>query len=125
MESMHRNRIRLDLEQELVSLNNSARICRLPIAGPDENELASRMAEQNLDNMLYSRLCRRMDALRAAIRRLDVNDYGVCALCGEKIAQRRLLAAPTVTLCVQCQEELEEGALAAENRRQVTRGARG
>jgi len=111
MEPMQRNRIRLHLEQELVSLSNSVRTSFLPIAGPDDNELASRVAEQNLDNALYNRLRRRTDALREAIRRLDVNDYGVCALCGEKIGVLRLLAAPTVTQCIQCQEELEDGAL--------------
>jgi len=114
MQFNQRNRLRLYLEQELVSLNGSARICRFPLVCPDENELASRVAEQNLSNVLYSRLCRRMEELRRAMRRIDDNDYGVCAVCGEVIDLLRLLAMPTVTLCVLCQEELEDGALRQE-----------
>ena len=114
MQSIQRNRLRLYLEQELASLNNSARICRFPLVCPDENELASRVAEQNLSNVLYNRLLRRMWELRRTIRRLDDNDYGLCAVCGEAIDLLRLLAMPTVTLCVLCQEDLEDGALRAE-----------
>jgi len=114
MQSNQRNRLRLYLEQQLVSLSGSVRLCRFPLVCPDENELASRVAEQNLNNVLYNRLCRRMEELRGAMRRLDDNDYGVCAACGATIDLLRLLAMPTVTLCVLCQEDLEDRALRAE-----------
>jgi DnaK suppressor protein len=114
MKNTQRNRLRLHLEQELVSLNNAARICRFPLVCPDENELASLVAEQNLNNALYSRLLRRMEELREAVCRLDDNAYGVCAICGDGIDLLRLLAAPAATLCIQCQEELEDGALRQE-----------
>jgi len=114
MQSNQRNRLRLYLEQELVSLNGSARICRFPLVCPDENELASRVAEENLSNALYSRLCRRMEEFRKAMRRLDDNDYGVCVACGEAIDLLRLLAMPTVTLCILCQEDSEGGVLRVE-----------
>jgi len=71
-------------------------------------ELASRVAAQNLNNVLYSRRCRRMAELRGAMRHLDDNDYGACVTCGEAIDLLRLMAAPTVRLCIHCQEELED-----------------
>jgi DnaK suppressor protein len=108
MQVEQRNRIRFHLEQELVSLNNAARICRFPLVCPDDNELASRVAEQDLDNMLYNRLWRRMGELRRAMRHLDDNDYGVCVTCGEAIDFLRLMAAPAARLCVHCQEELDD-----------------
>jgi len=108
MQFEQRNRIRFHLEQKIVSLNGAARICRFPLVCPDENELASRVAEQNLDNVLYSRLLRRMGELRGAMRHLDDNNYGVCVTCGETIDFVRLMAAPTAILCIHCQEDLDD-----------------
>ena len=108
MQFEQRNRMRFHLEQELVSLSSAARICRFPLVCPDENELASRVAEQNLDNVLYSRLCRRMEELRGTMRHLDDNDYGACATCGDSIDFVRLMAAPTARLCIHCQEDLDD-----------------
>jgi DnaK suppressor protein len=108
MQVEQRNRIRLHLEYELVSLNNVARLCRFPLVCPDENELASRVAEQDLDNILYNRLWRRMGELRWAMSRLEDNDYEVCGICGEAIDFLRLMAAPASRLCVHCQEELDD-----------------
>ena len=33
--------------------------------------------------------------------------YGECEDCGENISQKRLLARPTASLCINCQEEKE------------------
>ena len=76
MTSMQRNSLRFNLEQELASVSNTELFCCRPLACPDENELASRLAEQSLANTLYNRLQKRMAELQEALRRLDVNDYG-------------------------------------------------
>jgi DnaK suppressor protein len=40
--------------------------------------------------------------LRAALQRLEQDNYGICAVCGEDIAAARLDAIPETTLCVNC-----------------------
>jgi len=40
--------------------------------------------------------------IRAALRRIDEGTYGVCARCGEKIAEKRLEALPYATECIDC-----------------------
>ena len=40
--------------------------------------------------------------LKAALRRIDDNNYGLCGKCGEEIAPGRLDALPESTLCVNC-----------------------
>jgi RNA polymerase-binding protein DksA len=40
-----------------------------------------------------------------ALRRLDAGTYGICATCGEPIADGRLDALPTATLCIGCADE--------------------
>ncbi len=46
-------------------------------------------------------------AIRAALRRLDEGDYGHCVACGEDIGERRLMARPMTTHCIDCKTELE------------------
>ncbi|HHQ68687.1 MAG TPA: TraR/DksA family transcriptional regulator [Halothiobacillaceae bacterium] len=87
-----------------------------------ENAQASRPVE--LDQSRQGRLSR-MDALqgqamakatqirreqellriKGALQRLKTEDYGLCFICGEPIALRRLERDPTVTRCVACAEE--------------------
>lgn len=40
--------------------------------------------------------------LKAALRRLENDSYGICASCGENIAGERLDALPETTFCVDC-----------------------
>jgi len=40
--------------------------------------------------------------LKAALHRLDEDNYGICAGCGEDISEQRLDAIPETTLCVNC-----------------------
>lgn len=43
--------------------------------------------------------------ITAALRRLDDDDYGYCADCGEEIAAGRLQVDPSATLCIRCAEQ--------------------
>ena len=40
--------------------------------------------------------------LRAALRRMDSGNYGICANCGANIGTARLEAQPTATTCINC-----------------------
>jgi RNA polymerase-binding transcription factor DksA len=40
--------------------------------------------------------------IKAALHRLDDDGYGICASCGDEIAEGRLDAIPETTLCVKC-----------------------
>lgn len=43
-----------------------------------------------------------------ALRRLEEDSYGTCAECGHEISEARLRALPFASLCITCQEQLEE-----------------
>ena len=60
-----------------------------------ERELAIR----NLDR--ESNLLRNV---RAALRRIDEGNFGVCLHCEEDISPKRLAAVPWTAFCIQCQE---------------------
>lgn len=52
-------------------------------------------------------LVERVNALSAALDRLNDGEYGTCVECGEEIAPARLQALPEVQTCVRCQDRIE------------------
>lgn len=48
---------------------------------------------------------RRLDAIRRidqALARLEAGEYGICVICGEAIAPRRLALDPAIATCLDC-----------------------
>jgi RNA polymerase-binding transcription factor DksA len=45
---------------------------------------------------------RELDAIRAALARIEAGNYGTCRRCGEPIAAARLRVLPTALECVGC-----------------------
>lgn len=50
-----------------------------------------------------------LDKIRDALRRIEKGTYGLCSGCGEQIPLARLEARPSVSLCVDCQEQKDSG----------------
>ena len=65
-------------------------------------DLATSRIEQFVDDRERQRRQDRVDAIEAALLRLDEGTWGVCSDCGEKIAAGRMEALPTATKCVTC-----------------------
>lgn len=115
MLSQYAEHLRRHMRHELQALERTAGETTVPPCA-DENELASRLSERAVVMLLHERALQRIEALRDALRRMDVHDYGVCEVCGEEIPALRLLAAPAARLCVSCQEEAEDGAAGLRRR---------
>jgi RNA polymerase-binding transcription factor DksA len=49
-------------------------------------------------------------AIRAALTRMAVGTYGICATCEEPIALRRLAALPYTAQCLECAAQAEQEA---------------
>lgn len=45
--------------------------------------------------------------IRASLRRIEAGEYGECVACGDDIGERRLMARPMATHCIDCQTEVE------------------
>ncbi len=45
--------------------------------------------------------------IEGALKKFEVNEYGMCNECGSWIKFERLLARPTAEMCIQCKEEAE------------------
>ena len=46
--------------------------------------------------------------IKEALQRIDDGEYGYCIGCGEDIAEKRLIARPVATHCIDCKTEAEQ-----------------
>ncbi len=65
--------------------------------------------EGGADLAILAALGSTLQQIDAALARLHVGRYGVCAACEEPIPLARLRALPLVTLCAPCQAKSEAG----------------
>jgi RNA polymerase-binding transcription factor len=64
---------------------------------------ATQVFEQQRDLALRERNTNQLEAVEAALRRLDAGTFGTCARCGRAIAAERLEALPWASHCIDCQ----------------------
>src|SRR4030095_9290197 len=91
--SINRNR----LAEEEITLENTE----------DEGDLATISHNKELLYHTHESDCQRVKLMQEAWKRMDRGKYGECLRCGEDINEKRLMAVPWATLCIQCQEEAE------------------
>ena len=65
--------------------------------------MASQVFAQQRDIALRDRSSRQLEAVDAALGRLDAGTFGVCRSCGRSIPEARLEARPWAPLCIDCQ----------------------
>jgi len=78
---------------------------------PDPNDRASLEADRNFELRIRDRERKLIAKMREAIQRIDDGTYGICVLCGCDISEKRLIARPVTTQCIECktkQEKLEK-----------------
>jgi DnaK suppressor protein len=87
-----------DLEGRLVSVTKD-------ITKTLSSDFAEQATERENDDVLEE-IARETQVsihkLRTALRRLEDDNYGVCASCGENISEQRLDVIPETTQCVAC-----------------------
>ena len=70
----------------------------------DPEERASALADLWVDDRIAADDGNLLEKIDFALQRLDEGSYDVCADCRGEIPLERLLAKPSVSLCVKCQE---------------------
>jgi DnaK suppressor protein len=62
------------------------------------------MQSQAMSVEIKRRNERELVAIKAALARMENDEYGECLHCGEEISIARLRANPVATLCIECAE---------------------
>lgn len=80
---------------------------------PDMVDHATSQSDRNLELRIRARERNLIATMERAILRIDNGTYGICDDCGEDISEKRLIARPVATFCIDCKTKQEE----AEKRR--------
>jgi len=78
---------------------------------PDPNDRATLESERNFELRIRDRERKLIAKMQEAIKRIDEGTFGICDSCGGPISEKRLMARPVTTECIECktkQEKLEK-----------------
>ena len=78
---------------------------------PDPNDRASLESDRNFELRIRDRERKLILKMREAIQRMDDGVFGICDVCAGPISEKRLMARPVTTLCIECkmkQEKMEK-----------------
>ncbi len=74
---------------------------------PDPNDRASLESDRNFELRIRDRERKLILKMREAIQRIDEGTFGVCENCGGAISEKRLMARPVTTQCIDCKTKEE------------------
>ncbi|MHB8828405.1 MAG: RNA polymerase-binding protein DksA [Syntrophales bacterium] len=75
---------------------------------PDPNDRASLESDRNFELRIRDRERKLIIKMQEAIKRIDDGTFGLCELCGGPISEKRLMARPVTTLCINCKTKQEK-----------------
>lgn len=79
-----------------------------PELGDKDDENAAEVAIYSDNLTLEQELESALRDVRGALKRLDNDSYGICKYCRKAIDERRLLARPASSACVECKKLLTQ-----------------
>jgi|SRR5689334_9257086 DnaK suppressor protein len=71
---------------------------------PDALDEVQNAAERELAIRNLDRESNLLRNVRAALRRIDEGEFGICVHCEEEISPKRIAAVPWTPFCIACQE---------------------
>jgi RNA polymerase-binding transcription factor len=96
-----RSRLREELREGIVAPG--------PMTYGSQAAAASQVFEQQRDLALRDKNQLHLEAVEAAIARVDAGTFGTCIRCGRPIAAERLEALPWAAHCIDCQRIVAKG----------------
>ena len=79
-----------------------------PNMGDKEDENASEVAQFSDNLSLEDELEKALRDVESTLKQIDKGEYGICKYCHQPIDERRLLARPTSSSCIQCKKTLTQ-----------------
>src|SRR6056297_3709065 len=80
---------------------------RIPEYGDKPDENAQEISEYTTNLATDSVLEKTLRDIDKALERIEKGEYGKCKYCGQAINEKRLLARPVASACVECKTKLQ------------------
>ena len=74
---------------------------------PDPTDRAALEADRNFMLRIRDRESKLIKKIKAALKRIENDTYGICESCGDDITLKRLKARPVTTQCIECKSKEE------------------
>lgn len=97
--------LQAQLEERLASLQQRLASIKKDVTQSHSGDSAEQAQERENDEVvdaIGNETAQSIRVIQAALDRIADGTYGICADCGESIAQARLEAIPEATRCVNC-----------------------
>ena len=75
---------------------------------PDPTDRAALETDRNFLLRIRDRERKLIEKIKNALEKIDTDDFGICDVCGKKIGEKRLMARPVTTLCIDCKKKQED-----------------
>jgi DnaK suppressor protein len=75
---------------------------------PDPTDRASLESDRNFLLRIKDRERKLILKVKEALDRIDNGTFGICESCGKPISEKRLMARPVTTQCIECKTEEEK-----------------
>ena len=75
---------------------------------PDPNDRASLESDRNFELRIRDRERKLIGKMQEALKRIEDGTFGICEKCGGPISEKRLMARPVTTLCIDCKTKEEK-----------------
>ncbi|MCD4694498.1 TraR/DksA C4-type zinc finger protein [bacterium] len=96
-----------DLENIGSEKNGNKSHVKIPEYGNKPDENAQEISEYTANLATDSVLKKSIRDIDNALERIKKGEYGICKYCGEPIEEKRLLARPVASACVECKTKLQ------------------
>jgi len=81
-----------------------------PNYGDTEDDNAREVADYEANATMEEDAEKQLRDVKAALKRIDKGEYGTCKYCKKLIEEKRLLARPTSSACVECKKAIAQEA---------------
>jgi DnaK suppressor protein len=75
---------------------------------PDPTDRASLESDRNFQLRIKDRERKLIQKIKEALDRIENGTFGTCESCGKPISEKRLMARPMTTQCIDCKTEDEQ-----------------
>ena len=79
----------------------------LSVHSADLLDISSMDADRSFTLRIRDRESKLINKIKAALDRIEEDEFGVCDMCGEDIGIARLRARPVTTFCIRCKTKME------------------
>jgi DnaK suppressor protein len=84
---------------------------------PDPTDRASFESDRNFMLRIKDRERKLITKVKEALDRIEDGSFGTCDTCGRPISEKRLMARPVTTQCIECKTEEENKEQVAKQRK--------